>query len=72
MMGLARRAEATLIESGLLQVPSLSVTEPGRVKLIGVATSQANKERIEQILMDVKGVKSIDNQIKVVASYSKS
>lgn len=72
MMGLARRAEATLIESGLLQVPSVSVTEPGRVQLIGVATSRANKERIEQLLMAVKGVKSIDNQIKVVASYSKS
>jgi cytidylate kinase len=71
MMGLARRAEAALIEAGLPSTSiSFSVLEPGKIQLIGTVSEQSNKTRAEEILMEVKGIKSIDNQIKVVLPYS--
>ena len=72
MMGLARRAEAALIEAGLKYGPSISVLEPGRIQLAGFVVDQLTKTKAEEILRGVKGVKSIDNQIKVsqaVARY---
>ena len=65
MMGLARRAEAALIEAGLKHGPSISVLEPGTVQLTGVVTVEL-KTKAEEILKAVKGIKSIDNQIRVI------
>ena len=65
MMGLARRAEAALIEAGLGQGPSISVLEPGRIQLAGFVADPLTKTRAEEILKGVKGIDSIDNQIQV-------
>ena len=65
MMGLSRRAEAALIEAGLKHGPSISVLEPGTVQLTGVVTVEL-KTKAEETLKAVKGVKSIDNQIRVI------
>ena len=71
MMGLARRAEAALLEAGLSSTSlSISVLEPGKIQLTGTVSEQSNKKRAEEILMEVKGIKSIDNQTKVVLHYS--
>jgi len=65
MMALARRAEAALIEAGLKHGPSLSVLEPGRIRLGGLVREKSEKTKVEEILRRVKGVKSIDNEIQV-------
>jgi len=69
MMGLVRRAEAALIEAGLTYGPttsiSVSVVEPGKIRLSGLAESQATKTRAESLLKALKGVVSIENQIRV-------
>jgi hypothetical protein len=65
MTGLARRAEATLIEAGLRHGPSISVLEPGRIQLTGFVGEPLTKTKVEEILKRVKGIKSIDNQIQV-------
>jgi cytidylate kinase len=64
MMGLARRAEAALIEAGLKHGPSISVLEPGKIQLTGYVTGEATKTKAEEILKGVKGVKSVDNQVQ--------
>ena len=72
MMGLTRRAEAALIEAGLIHGPSVSVSEPGEIQLAGFVAEEMTKTRAEEILRRVKGVKSINNQIQVsqtVARY---
>jgi cytidylate kinase len=69
MMGLARRAEAALTEAGLTYGPttsvSVSVVEPGKIRLSGLAENQATKTRAESLLKALKGVGSIENQIRV-------
>ena len=40
-------------------------TKNGIVTLSGVASSSAEKDRAEQDAMKIKGVKSVDNEIKV-------
>jgi cytidylate kinase len=71
MMGLARRAEGALIEAGLTYEPttsiSISVTEPGKVRLGGWVEKQAMKTRAEKVLKNVKGVESIENEIRVTS-----
>ena len=67
MMGLARRAEAALIEAGLKHGPSVSVLEPGRIQLTGVVSQERMRTTAEEVLKGVKGVTFIDNQIQVVA-----
>jgi cytidylate kinase len=70
MMGLARRIEAVLIEADFPSTSvSFSVLEEGKIQLTGTVSEQSNKIRAEEILMEVKGIKSIDNQIKVVLHY---
>jgi len=72
MMGLARRAEAALIEAGLIHGPSISVLGPGRIQLTGFVAEELTKAKAEKVLKEVKGIKSIDNQIQVsqaVAGY---
>jgi cytidylate kinase len=70
MMGLTHRAEAALIEAGLTYGPvtsvSIHVEEPGKIRLIGMVENQQSKARAEQVLKTVKGVNSIDNQIRIV------
>lgn len=70
MMGLKNRAEAALIEAGLTYGPagayvSIILEEPGRVRLLGVVDDKANKTRAEKVIKNVKGVESIENQIRV-------
>lgn len=69
MMGLARRAEAALIEAGLTYGPttyiSISVSDPGKIRLSGLVENQASKTRAEEVLKNAKGVESIDNQIRI-------
>ena len=67
MMGLARRAEAALIEAGLKHGPSISVLEPGRIQLTGVVSHERTRTTAEEVLKRVKGAQFIDNQIQVVA-----
>jgi cytidylate kinase len=69
MMGLARRAEAALIEVGLKHSPSISVLEPGRIQLSGVVREGMFKTEAEKILKRVRGIQSIDNQIQVMLPY---
>ena len=69
-MGLKNRAEAALIEAGLTYGPagayvSVIVEEPGRVRLLGVVDDKTSKTRAEKIVKNVKGVESIENQIRV-------
>jgi len=71
MMSLMRRAEAALMEAGLSSIsPSVSISEPGKIQLSGVVSEQSNKIKAEKILMGIKGIHSVDNQIKVVLHYS--
>ena len=69
MMGLKNRAEAALIEAGLTYGPttsiSVSVVEPGKIRLSGMAENQATKTRAESLLKALKGVGLVENQIRV-------
>jgi len=69
-MSLARRAEAALIEGGLTHGPltsiSVSVPEPGKIRLSGYVEGKENKTKAGEILNRVKDVRSIDNQIQIL------
>jgi len=66
MMGLARRAEAALIEAGFPSASlSVSVVEPGRIRVTGAAEGESTKEKVGDVLKRLRGVQSINNQIKV-------
>ena len=66
MMGLARRAEAALLEAGFpATAHSVSVMEPGKIRLTGIVAMGSTKVKVEEILKGVKGVESIDNQLEV-------
>jgi cytidylate kinase len=70
VMGLANRAEAALTEAGLTYGPAGAyvwalVEEPGKVRLVGVVDEKPTKSRAEKIVKNVKGVESINNQIRV-------
>ena len=70
MLALEKRAEAALIEAGFSMTRlTLSVTEPGRINLTGVANGQAEAERAADVVRKIKGVESVDNQIRIVPSY---
>ena len=70
MLALARRAEAALMEAtGVPRfVSSLSVTvvEPGTVRVSGDVEAAETKATAETILRAVKGVEAIENAIRVV------
>lgn len=68
MMGLAQRAEAALIEATYAKTLSVSVPKPGCVQLHGVLMDLSSKNKMEEVLREVKGVQTIDNQIHVMAS----
>lgn len=69
MLALADRAEAAVIEAGLSwgQTYSVSVTvpEPGKVRLTGLVEEESAKKRAEGVVKLVKGVEAVDNQIRV-------
>ena len=68
MMGLVRRAEAALLEAELgypSNLVSISVLEPGKIRLTGFLEAKWDKERVERILKGVKGLQSIDNQTRI-------
>lgn len=66
-MSLTRRADAALIEAGFsLNSLSVSVVEPGKIRLTGTIVEELTKTKAEEALKGVKGVESIDNQIRVV------
>jgi cytidylate kinase len=68
-MALADRAEAAIIEAGLswgqTYSVSVSVPEPGKIRLTGLVEEEGAKKRAEGVVKMVKGVESVDNQIRV-------
>lgn len=72
MMGLSRRLQATLIEAGLIfsksKSLSVSVLEPGKIRLTGMVATEADMTKVEEILKVVPGVESIDLQVKIIES----
>jgi cytidylate kinase len=67
MMALARRAGAALIEAGFLPPRvSVSVVEQGRAQLTGLVAERRIVTEAEKVLNGVKGITSVDNQIRVV------
>ncbi len=69
-MALASRAEAALMAAAFGQrfVTPLSVTvaEPGKVRVSGNVDTQGKKAEAENILRAVKGVESVENAIQVI------
>jgi len=66
MMGLARRAEAALIEAGFpSSLLSVSVTEPGKLQMSGVVQTESTRMQAEDALKGVKGIDSIENRVQV-------
>jgi cytidylate kinase len=70
MLALASRAEAALSEAtfgyGFSASLSVSVAEPGKIRVSGNVESEANKAQAESVLRSVKGVDSVENTIQVV------
>jgi cytidylate kinase len=70
MMGLARRAQAALIEAGFSSAAlSVTVVEPGKVRVTGAVVAESTRAKAEKILKGVKGVESIETQLKVARDY---
>jgi hypothetical protein len=69
-MALASRAEAALIEAtfgqGFVPALSVSVVEPGTVRVSGNVETEGSKADAEKVLRSVKGVVSVENAIQVV------
>lgn len=69
MMALADRVEAAITEAGLswgqTYSVSVSVSEPGKVILTGRVEEEGARKRAEGVAVMVKGVDSVDNQLKV-------
>ena len=70
MLALASRAEAAVSEAtlghGFAVSLSVSVTEPGKIRVSGTVETEGNKAQAENVLKSVKGVDSIENAIQVV------
>jgi cytidylate kinase len=63
---LETRAEAALIEAGFSMAHlSLSVPKAGKIYLTGVVRSQPDAVKVEDILLRVKGVEIVDNQVSI-------
>ncbi len=69
-MALASRAEAALVEAtfghGFSPSLSVSVLEPGKVRVSGNVETEGRKLEAEHVLKSVKGVESIENAIQVI------
>ena len=63
------RVKAELVDSGKVDARDVNVdVNKGRVTLSGWASTQAERIRAAQLASDVKGVKSVDNKIKIKTS----
>ena len=72
MMGLARRAEAALVEAGFSSTSlSVAVVEPGKIRLTGPVAGESTKTKAEEILKGVKGIESVDNELEVIPYYAR-
>jgi cytidylate kinase len=69
-MALTSRAEAALVEAtfGEAFLPSLSVSvvQPGRVRVSGNVDTEGRKLEAERVLRSVKGVEAVENAIRVI------
>jgi cytidylate kinase len=66
MMGLARRAEAALLEAGFSSAAlSVAVVQPGKIQVSGMVQTESTRTRAEAILKGVKGIESVDNQVRI-------
>jgi cytidylate kinase len=69
-LALASRAEAALIEAtfgqGFVAALSVSVVDPGRVRVSGNVETEARRAEAERVLRSVKGVMAVENAIQVV------
>jgi cytidylate kinase len=70
MMALKSRADAALIEAGLIYGPltyiSVSIPESGKIQLTGFVEDKESKTKAEEVLKKVKDIESIDNQIRIL------
>ena len=70
MLALASRAEAALSEAmfgrGLAASLSVSVPEPGKLRVSGNVETEAIKAQAESVLRSVKGVDSVENATQVI------
>ncbi len=69
MLALARRAEAALTEATAGQefasVLSVTVVEPGTVRVSGNVDMEKTRSAVEAVLRAVKGVETVENMIQV-------
>jgi hypothetical protein len=69
-MALTSRAQAALIEAsfghGFAPSLSVSVLEPGKVRVSGDVETPERRVEAENILKSVKGIESIENAIRVI------
>jgi cytidylate kinase len=72
-MALASRAEAALSEAtfgrGIVPALSVSVVAPGTVRLSGQVETEGQKASAENVLRAVKGVKTVENLIRVIPPF---
>jgi cytidylate kinase len=70
MMALKSKADAALIEAGLIYGPltyiSVSIPESGKIQLTGFVEDKESKTKAEEVLRKVKDIESIDNQIRIL------
>jgi cytidylate kinase len=70
MLALASRAEAALSEAtlghGFAASLSVSVAEPGKIRVSGNVETEGNKAEAEHVLRAVKGVDAVENAIQVI------
>jgi osmotically-inducible protein OsmY len=70
MMALASRAEAALVVAtfghGFASSLSVSVVEPGKLRVSGNVETEGRKAEAEKVLRSVKGVESVENAIQVI------
>ena len=70
MLALASRAEAALSEAmfgrGLAASLSVSVLDPGKLRVSGNVETEAIKAQAERVLRSVKGVDSVENATQVI------
>ena len=68
-LSLQRKVEAALLEAGLLsQYLYITVEDPDSVRLYGMVGSPEKKERIGDVLKNIKEIKKITNEVTIFKS----
>ena len=68
-LSLQRKVEAALLEAGLSsQYLYLSMEDVDSIRLYGLVSSLEKKEKIENVLKDIKGIKKITNDVTIFKS----